>query len=227
VADAAPPGTTGSTEIPRPDVSQLSPEQLRLARRCIAILGVLGACSLIGVSFSLYLVNHYPLLLLALSPLGRHAVLVAPIVDPLAFMLVLVVRRLLFYGVCFQLGRALGASGIAFIERRAARFARLVRWLEDLFSKAPRLVVLFLVGPTVSALAGIAGMPARVYLPLATTSLAVRAGAVLALAEWFREPIGRVLEVIDEYWLPGTVLLLAGVALYQWRQRGRSGWNES
>ena len=38
--------------------------------------------------------------------------------------------------------------------------ARFVRWLERLFARAPRTVVLVLAGPTVSVLAGVSGMRA-------------------------------------------------------------------
>ncbi len=54
----------------------LSPERRRIVGRCLSVLGALSTCAMIGVAFSLYLVNHQPLLLIALSPLGRHLVLV-------------------------------------------------------------------------------------------------------------------------------------------------------
>ena len=101
-----------SASEPLPDENALTPEQWRVARRCLSVLGVLGIGSMTGVAFSLYLVNHYPLVLIALSPLGRHFVLVAPIVDPAAFMVVAVTRRMLFYLAAFYLGRAMGPAGL-------------------------------------------------------------------------------------------------------------------
>jgi membrane protein DedA with SNARE-associated domain len=183
------------------------------------MLGVLGAASMVGVAFSLYLVNHYPLLLIALSPLGRHLVLVAPIVDPLAFIAVALVRRMAFYLVMFHLGRALGPAGITWVEDRAVHFGRFVRWVERLFSRASHVVVFVMAGPTVSALAGISGMRTGVFLGLATPGLVVRLLIVLGFAEWLRQPIEWLLELIDEYWIPGTVVLVAGMAIYQWRRR--------
>jgi hypothetical protein len=171
--------------------ARVGPEQLAVVRRCLSTLAVLGIGSMVGVAFSLYLVNHYPLLLIALSPLGRHLVLVAPIVDPVAFVGVALVRRMAFYLTAFYLGRALGPGGIT--------------WLT-------------MTGPTVSALAGISGMRTAFFVPLATLGLVVRLLLVLGFAELLREPIERLLSVIDEYWIPGTAVLATGVAIHQWRR---------
>ena len=143
----------------------------------------------------------------------------APTVHPAAFLAVSVLRRLAFYLASFHLGRSLGPMGIPWIEARAARFAAFVRWLERLFSRAPRAVVLFLSGPTVSALAGISGMRAGVFVGLAGTSLFVRMLLVLGFAEWMRAYVEIALAWIDEYWIPGTVVMVALVGLYHWRRR--------
>jgi len=203
-------------DIEVPDPSRLTPEQLRLTRRSLAVLAVLSGLGMVGAASSLYLVNHHPLLLIALSPLGRNLLLVAPVVDPFAFLAVGVLRRGAFYLACFQLGRALGPAGLPWLEARAARFARFVRWIEDLFQKAPRFVVLTFAGPTVSMLAGISGMPVRTYVPLALTSLVARLLVILVFGEVLREPIEWLLLWIDEYWVPGTVVLVLGMLLYQW-----------
>ena len=129
----------------------------RRIRLSLTALAILGTGSALGVAFSLYLVNHLPLLLIALSPLGRHVVLITPLAHPVAIVAVVVGRRLLFYAASFQLGRDLGPAGIEWLEERAARFARWVRWIERLFNRASRTVVLVGTGPTIAALAGISG----------------------------------------------------------------------
>ena len=198
---------------------RLDPASLKLALRCLSVLGVLGAGSLAGVASSLYLVNHFPLLLVLLSPLGRHIVLAVPLVDPVVLVLAVTLRRLLFYLASFHLGRALGPSGIPWLEQRAARFARFVRWLEQLFARAPRAVVFFLSGPTVSALAGIHGLRTGTFTALALASLLIRMCLLVAFGAWLREPLEAMLAFIDEYWVPGTAVLVTGIALQQWRQR--------
>ena len=186
------------------------------------MLGILSLGSLAGAASSLYLVNHHPLLLIALSPLGRHLLLVAPIVDPVAFVVVAVLRRMAFYLACFQMGRGLGPSGVEWLEARAARFAVFVRWIERLFGRAPHAVVLVLAGPTVSGLAGMSGMRAAAFVSLATLSLVMRMLFLLGFAEILRDPIQWLLSRIDEYWVPGTAVLVVGALAYQWRRIRRA-----
>jgi membrane protein DedA with SNARE-associated domain len=202
-----------------PEIEPLNRVQRATARRCLSALGLLSTGSLVGVAASLYLVNRHPLLLVALSPIGRHLILVAPIVDPVAFVGVAVTRRMLFYLACFHLGRALGPAGIVWIEARAARAARFVRWLERLFDRWSRGVVFLMPGPTVSGLAGTSGMTTRLFVAISLLGLVFRMLLVLAFAEWLRSPIEDLLALIDEYRIPGTVVIVAGIAVHQWRRR--------
>ena len=213
------PATVASKNVPLEGLTTLTPEQRRVTRLSLSVIGVLGTGSLLGVAFSLYLVNHFPLVLIALSPLGRHVLLVAPIADPLALTGVLVVRRMLFYLASFHLGRALGPSGIPWIEARAARFGRFVRWVERLFARAPHLVVLLMVGPMVSALAGISAMRTFAFVPIAMLSLVLRMLLILSFAEWVRGYLEITLAWIEEYWIPGTVVMVLGVGVYRGRKR--------
>ena len=197
----------------------LDAEQRFTVRVCVSTLAALSTISLVGVAFSLYLVNHHPLLLIAMSPIGRHLLLVAPSVDPGAFVAVVVVRRMLFYLASFHLGRALGPAGIVWLEKRNARFGRFVRWLEGVFARASHVIVFLFVGPTLSAIAGASGMRARTFAALAAPGLVLRALLVIGVAASVREYIEIALAFIDEYWLPGTVAMVAGVAVYRWRRR--------
>jgi membrane protein DedA with SNARE-associated domain len=206
-------------EIPEDFVRDLSREERLTIRRCLTVLGVLVTLGMAGGAFSLYLVNHAPLLLVALSPIGRHLVLVAPTVDPVAFTFVGTTRRMLFYTASFFLGRALGPKGFAWLEMRAARFARWIRWLEGVFNRAPSVVVFCLPGPAVSSIAGSAGMAPRRFLLLASAGLVVRMILIVLFGEWMREPIEAILAWIDRYWIPGTVLMVAGVLAYRYRRK--------
>jgi membrane protein DedA with SNARE-associated domain len=206
------------TSSAEPSRSGPSPEQWRLARRCLYVLGAFWALSTTGRAFSLYLVNHYPLVLVAMSPMGSHILLAAALAHPVALLAVATVRRLLFYVPTFFLGRALGPLAIQWVEARAQRFGRFVRLLERWFAKAPRLVVLAAAGPTVSALAGMSGMSLGTYLTLASVGLAVRLWIWIQFADLFRGPIEQVLAWIDEYWVPGTVVLVTVIGFTQWRR---------
>jgi len=205
-----------------PDIARawlLDAERRRTIRLCVSALATLSTISLVGAASWLYLVNHHPLLLVAMSPVGRHLLLAAPNVDPAAFVAVVVARRMLFYLASFHLGRALGPAGIVWIEARAAGLGRFVRWIERLFRRASHPIVFVFCGPTVSALAGASGMRPAVFAALAASGLVMRAVVVLVVAAVARPYLEAVLAWIEEHWIPGTIAMVALVALYRWRRR--------
>ena len=73
-----------------------------------------------------------------------------------------------------------------------------------------------------STIAGDSGMRSSVYLPMVIAGLVVRMLTTLWIADWLREPILIVVRWIAQYWVPGTVVLVVGIAFYQWRQSVRS-----
>jgi membrane protein DedA with SNARE-associated domain len=181
-------------------------------------MGALWALSTLGRASSLYLINNAPLLLVAMSPMGSHVLLAAALANPIALLAVTIARRLVFYTATFYLGRALGPYAVQWVEARARHFGRFVRFVERLFARAPRLVVLGAAGPTVSALAGMSGMRLSTYLTLATLGLAVRLWIWIQFADVLRGPIEQVLAWIEEYWVPGTIVLVAIIGVTQWRR---------
>jgi membrane protein DedA with SNARE-associated domain len=74
----------------------------------------------------------------------------------------------------------------------------------------------------VSGLAGMTGMHPAAFVPLAVASLTLRMLFELAFAAWLREPIEWLLARIDEYWVPGTVVMVGGALLYQWHRIRRA-----
>jgi hypothetical protein len=148
---------------------------------------------------------------------------VAPIVDPVAFVAVAVARRMAFYLPCYRLGEIYGPSGIAWVEARAARFGAFIRLIERIFRRASRTVVFCMTGPTVSALAGSAGMRLALFATLAAAGLVLRMLLVLGIAGWAREPIEALLALIERYWIPGTLLIVAGILVHRWRARAVFG----
>ncbi len=220
-----------SNSTPPPQLPEgLTPEQRRAAARCLWTVGVLGGASLIGVASALYLVNNYPLLLIALSPLGRHLILVAPIVNPYAFVAVAVSRSAAFSVPCFYLGRAAGPVAVQWLESRSPRLGRAIRWLERIFRRFERgsfALILLFPGPAMSTIAGDSGMRPGVYLSMLIAGLVLRMQIVLWVGDWLREPIEIVVGWIEQYWVPGTVVLVAGIAFYRRRQRLRAARTEA
>jgi len=196
----------------------LTSEQRRHMRIWLGVLGGLATCSLIGSAFAMYLVSHQPLLLILLSPLARHLVLVAHSVDPVAFVVLATLRRFAFYVPCFELGREFGASAIDMLDRRLRGLRPYIGVIQRVFAAAPHVFVCAFPGPVLGTLAGSAGMRRSAYVPLVLMGLCLRMWFWLEFADWASEPIGVVLDFIDRYWIEGTILLIACIALYQWRQ---------
>ena len=175
-----------------------------------------------AVAASLWLVNHAPLLLVLLSPIGRHVMLVAPLIDPWLLIPAVAARRMLFYLASFHLGRALGEPAILWLEARAGAFGSFVRWMEGLFTRWGKWLVLVGTSPTVSVLAGISGMRTRTFAALAIPGLLVRLWVMVQFAELLREPIEALLAWIDANWLPGTIVLVTAISLNRWRLARRA-----
>ena len=208
-----------ASETPVDVETSLDDGQRRVVRLCLIGLAVLSTGSMIGAMSVLYLANHFPLLLIALSPTGHRLLLVVPTVHPVAFVAVATLRRLAFYLPCFILGRTLGNTALAWLEIRFRGAARFVQWLDRIFQRAQYPAVFFLPGPIMSTIAGNAQMPVATWITLVASGLVLRMIVVVWFGEWLREPIERLLELFDEYWIPGTIVLVAGTALYQWRRR--------
>lgn len=194
----------------------------RIARWCFALVAVFSVASLIGTAASLYLANNYPLTLVALSPLSRHLILVAPAVDPLAFILVGTVRSVALFVTSYYLGRALGPAGMRWMQSRAPRAAGVVRWCENMFNKAPGAAVVLLTSPVLGIIAGIAEMNVVTFTLLSCVAMVLRLVLVLELGDWLRGPIDYARMLIGEYWLPGTIVIVTLIALRQWRKRRRA-----
>ncbi len=201
---------------------EYSPEQLRRMRIWFGVLAVLGVAGWIGTFGVARLANDLPLLLIVLSPVNRHLLLVAPTVSPAAFLSVAIARGLVSCTVGFQLGRAVGKSGLRWLDARSPGFGRFVRWVERLFERSAPVAILLLPGLLVSVLAGISGMRFGVLLALACAGLTLRLLAILGFAFWFREPILWLLQFFDRNWLPITLAIVAIVALNRWRRSAAS-----
>ena len=208
-----------AAEIPVELEADLDDDQRRIVRRCLLALAVMGTGSMIGATSVLYLANHSPLLLIALSPIGRHLILVAPTVPSVPFVAVGTLRRLAFYLPCFFLGRTLGFKALAWLETRFRGAVRFVRWLDRIFQRARYPAVFLLLGPIMSTIAGNARMPLATWIPLVAAGLALRMIVIFWFGDWMREPIEYLLALFDEVWIPGTILLVTGTGLYQWRKR--------
>ncbi len=168
-----------------------------------------------GSAFAPALLTYSPLLLVALSPLPRHLVLVAPITSFAPFVLVALARGLISAAVAYWVGVSYGKSGLQWIEPRYPRLRKWVRWLERTFDRVGPVVVL--VSPTspVCALAGMIRMPAWQFLPAALLGKAAWAIGAYWLGDFLSEWTTPILHWVRENVVSATIACVAVFGGYQ------------
>ncbi|MDP6977233.1 MAG: hypothetical protein QF570_01370 [Myxococcota bacterium] len=200
----------------------LSSEDRRVARLCFTVLGLLTLCMWTGIAMSPYLVNNHPLLLIALAPVSRHIVLVVPVVGGVAMIMVAGARHMAFTTFAFLLGRRIGEPGIAWLEARAEKSGRFVRWLQRFFRRWGYFAVFVFPLGAMAAIAGMARMNPKGFFSVAVAGVVFRLGLLALVASSLREPILWLLEIVRRWQGPATLACIALVAVWQfwkWRKR--------
>lgn len=208
----------------------LSSEDRRIVRLCLMVLGGLTLCMWTGIAMAPYLVNNNPLLLIALAPVSRHIVLVVPVVGALAMIAIAGVRHMLFTTFAFFLGRAIGEPGIVWLESRAAKTGRFVRWLQAFFNRWGYFAVFVFPLGAMAAIAGMARMNPRGFFAVAIVGVVTRLFLLSLVASSLREPILWFLEVVRRWQGPATLVcvsLVAGWQFWKWRKRQNQPREES
>lgn len=185
---------------------------------CVATLTIAG---LLGQAFAPTLLAYWPLGLLALSPLPRHMVLVAPVTDPVSFVLVAGIRRFISGTLGYQLGLEYGEQGYAFVEARSARAGKLVRWVERAVRRFGAPLLIAFASPGLCAIAGTTKMPGRLFYPCALLGQLIYAGANYAVGEALERWTTPILVFLREHVMAATLLTASAVAIYEILRRRR------
>lgn len=148
---------------------------------CLVPLATFTIASTIGAAFMPYFLARRPLLLIALSPLFRHIVLVAPSVDAASLFAVAVPRHFAVDPFVYLLGRDYGPVAVQWVEANTPGVGRFVRKLERLFGKVGVLAVLISPDVVMSTLAGAARVPMPLFV---VVNLVGTVGNVI-VARWF------------------------------------------
>lgn len=135
-----------------------------IRRGLIGLAVVLSAFGLAGAALSPYLLVKHPLALVALSPDGRHLLLVASQVDLATLLAVAVPRRALALLATYGVGGVYGYRFLRYAEGRLPRLARAARWLSGVVERAGPLLILFLPLHSLTALGAAAGLRFRTFL---------------------------------------------------------------
>lgn len=207
-----------------PPIEERSPRDRKIIRVCLAAMGALAVGSWIGVATWPYLVNNYPLLLVAISPRSRHIVLVTPLVAAPLLLFVACLRKLTFTALSFLLGRSLGEPGLVWLEERSKGFGRFVRWMERFFLRWSYLAVFVFPSGAMAFIAGVARMRPLGFFAAAISGTTFRLGLYVLLGDSLRDPIMNLLALVRAHQVPVTIAFALSMAMYQlykhkWRDR--------
>lgn len=198
-------------------------EQRRRKRRLLLLLapvGLLFVAHLTGSALSPTLLVQEPLLLVAMSPLGRHLVLVSPSVDTLPFYAVAVVRLFAIDPFMYQVGREFGQDAVDWTKRRAGkRIGGLVEWAEKLFERWAIPMLFISPGAFVCLFAGVARMNRVLFVAVNLAGTFMMVTIVRVFGDEFRGPIDAVREFVEANMLALTVATVTLVVVSTWWRR--------
>ena len=198
------------------------PIPARLVRASWALLAVLTLGSVIGTAVSPFLLVKAPLLLVVLSPDGRHVALVAGRVDPVLLTAVTVLRRALYSVGVYGLGAAYGDAAVQWIEARAQRLGSALRALERLFARAGALLLLALPFLSLCVLAGAARTRLIVFLPALLVGHFLWVFTIVWLGTQFAAEAQAVVDFFAERLFESTLVCAALVIAYRFITRNRA-----
>jgi membrane protein DedA with SNARE-associated domain len=187
----------------------------------LGVAAAIGIANLVGIAFAPGLLKHAPLVLIALSPLGRHLVLAATVTPMVPFVIVGTTRRLLVAALSYALGRAYGTRGIGWVKARYPQLEPFLRALEWLFARAAPLLLFVAPGPLVCALAGATGMRAWLALPIAAAGQTAWMIVTYRLGEALAVWLAPIVAFIETYMVPLTLASIALALGYYWLRRRR------
>lgn len=183
----------------------------------------LAALEAIGTALSPWLLVEAPLLLIALSPSGRHLAMAVLTESAPLIILVATARRVLALAATWLIGAIYGRVAIAWASARFPRVARFITWTEGLLTRfgAPLLVVA--PGFTPSLLAGVSG----IRFPTFAAAVSVGTAFYCALTVFFGEALAGwtrpILDWLVEHVVGATIVCVVLVSAQQLWSRWRRG----
>lgn len=192
-----------------------------LSRGLLVAIGAVFAAALLGVALSPTLAVKYPLLLIALNPLPRHIIMVAPHTPMIPLIFIAAFRSLCSCIVSYEVGRHYGPRGIDLFERRSPRLAGFVRFFQRVFPRAAPVFLLVSPGPLTSTLAAVSGNSRWMTWSVSWCALLFWAFVNYKVGDWLRPYTAPILKFIQAYLLETTLVCIALVLGYQWFTRRR------
>jgi membrane protein DedA with SNARE-associated domain len=187
-------------------------------------LAALTIAGFAGVAFSPVLLVDAPLALIALSPLFRHLVVIAPLVDPVAFFVIAPLRLFLPDPFMYALGKRFGRRALGWVEARSVLMGRFVSWVERVFARTGALVFLVNQGLTVCTVAGVFRMHRGWFVAVNLVGTLVHVVIAKYVGDAFADWIWRFQGWVGSHLLSLTTgtAVLAFIGWLAWRRQARS-----
>lgn len=212
-------GATGATE---PRLVSPARWQRNAVFATIAATIVLGW---IGDALWGSLVDRHPLTLILLNAKPRYLVLTVNDLDPWTYYGVATFRLLGTKPLVWLVGAWYGDRAVRWAERRSARGAGLIRWVERHFGRFGWAVIVITSNNVVCLLAGSAGFSLAWFMVLAVAGTLVRLWLIDLAGARFTGPIDEVIGFVADHRLPVLVASIAVVVGGLWWQH-RAGTSQ-
>jgi membrane protein DedA with SNARE-associated domain len=171
-----------------------------------------GAAAL-GVALAPMLLSTSPLALIALSPLARHIVMVAPLADTMGLYAVAIPRLFIVDPFMYQLGRELGFTAVEKLRERFPGAEAKALFFERLFRRAGVVLVFLSSDPFVCLLAGASQMDARIFYVVDIIGSIVMITVWRKLGERYADTFAVLRQLIENNLGIATLVSVAVVAL--------------
>jgi membrane protein DedA with SNARE-associated domain len=215
-----------------PDSASVGTDEPRRGRRTLTLLTVpiiaLVILNTVGDALAVRLVNHHPLLLIAMNARNRNLVLVTNHLDWVSYYVVGTLRLLVSDPLFFLIGYWYGDRAMEWMETRTRTFGKTLRQWEGWYSKAAYPLVFLAPNNPICLFAGASGMSVPGFFAVNLSGTIARLYAIRWLGEAFDRPIQSVLDFISRYQTPlliGTVALAVVYGVAELRT-GRTGLHE-
>lgn len=192
-------------------------------RRVIAAMGGLFLLGLTGVALSPVLLVHAPVLLVALSPIHRHVLMVAPEVGLSVLLIVVVLRRLVGGCIVFAVGRSFGRKGLRAVAEKQPRLGRWGQWLLERLDGPLGIPLVALAPNATPVFAGASKMGFGAFCAATVFGQVWLVTATFFLADYLKRYIEQMLLFVQDWVFELTALTIGAVLIRLAYKRWRDG----
>jgi membrane protein DedA with SNARE-associated domain len=189
------------------------------------LLSIFVASRIVGFASDIAgptLINHHPLLQIALNPRNRWLLLASPQISAVPYYIVGFLRLVSTDPVGYVLGYQYGDAAVAWAERQMGDTEGVIKMIQRGFGKVAPLVILIAPSFYWCVLAGAARMRLRLFITLNIVGTIGRLILFRLAGDAFRDELEDVLDWIQRYqwWLVGLSVIVVALQIFRGRERG-------